>query len=161
VTLKNGEMFDFRFECPDILLVTANAGTNKKGALIMGRGAALQAKSIFPGIDLTFGRLVSYHLLLEGPKPKPYGVIVAPTQTKPGIIGIFQVKWRFNTPASLELIRFSCETLRRKATGIWKGKTIWLNFPGIGNGQLLKDQVWPLISGLPDNVTIWEGTSDS
>jgi hypothetical protein len=152
--LQTGELFDFQDppDPPDVLLVSANATITAKGALVMGRGAALQAKTRFPGCDTTFGRIIAYHLLVEG--GKPYGVLVIPN-TLPKSLGVFQVKWNFRDKASLELIRFSSSVLTRKAEGVWKDKLIWMNFPGIWNGGLSRDVVWPLVKDLPDNVVVW------
>jgi hypothetical protein len=34
--------------------------------------------------------------------------------------------------------------------------SVHLNYPGIGNGRLRREDVLPIIALLPDQVTIWE-----
>ena len=54
-----------------------------------------------------------------------------------------------------ELIKISTSMLGELAN-VYTNTRFDLNFPGIGNGHLSKDEILPIISKLPDNVHIWE-----
>ncbi|KKK79008.1 hypothetical protein LCGC14_2837860, partial [marine sediment metagenome] len=49
-------------EHPAIYVVTTNASVNKRGELVMGRGAALQATQRIPGIAVEAAEIVDYRL---------------------------------------------------------------------------------------------------
>ena len=124
--------------------ITANSYLTKDLRLVMGRGAAQELKTIFPGIDKIFGNIIHNtcgHLGL-------YGLI------KHDLCGIFQVKYNFMDKADLELIKFSIYLLTVEAGNI--GQIIHLNYPGIGYGKLSKEVIRPLLDILPDNVHVWE-----
>lgn len=124
--------------------ITANSHLTKDLRLVMGRGAAQELKTILPGIDKIFGKIIHRtcgHLGL-------YGLI------KHDPCGIFQVKYNFRDKADLDLIRFSINLLTGEAKKT--GRIIHLNYPGIGYGQLSKEVIRPLLDILPDNVHIWE-----
>ena len=87
--------------------------------------------------------------------PLPYGIAIHPTQTDP-ILGIFQVKYHWSSRARTDLIRIATRELKKLAETTWAGKSIAMNFPGIGFGMLQRKDVLPIISLLPDNVTVWE-----
>jgi len=71
------------------------------------------------------------------------------------MIGAFQVKYEFDEPADLMLIRRSVTYLEEIAKG-YLGRRFDMNFPGIGAGQLSRKVVLPELESLPDNVHIWE-----
>ncbi|HQN37752.1 MAG TPA: hypothetical protein PLY01_07950 [Caldisericia bacterium] len=125
-------------------LVTTNSCLTKDCRLVMGRGAAKELKVISPGIDRIFGKMIRKacgHLGL-------YGLLISPPY------GIFQVKNNFADKAKLEIISYSLRLLDFKARDT--DQIIHLNYPGIGNGRLTKEEVRPLLEILPDNVHIWE-----
>lgn len=153
----------------EIVLVTTNATLrNGDNGLVMGRGAALEVKERFPGIDAVFGCLLQakglYHWQrYAGPRATaPYGVLLTPVkyQGRSLLVGAFQVKWHFKDKADLALIAWSAGTLNGylRATTDRNGstRTVALNFPGIGNGGLTKEEVAPLLLGLPDTVRIYD-----
>jgi len=146
---KIGNMFDA--PPPDLLCFTANATIKANGALVMGKGAAEEARDRFPGIDLKLGEIIKNYQISP---PRKYGLLVI---LWPGLsvpIGIFQVKYHWKDIARLDLIRYSTVQLFKHI--IYSSpQSIYLNFPGIGNGQLAEADVLPIISLLPDNVTIW------
>lgn len=137
--LKQGNLFD---SFDDIILVTANSYINKSGALVMGRGAALQLKIIHPAIDVVFGSMIE-HLSL-------YGIRLVMAGDK--MYGVFQVKYDFKSPAELDLIAYSVSKLKSYLTS---SKTVSMNFPGIGYGRLFASNVFPIISSLPNNVSVY------
>ena len=128
----------------DMWIVTTNSTLTKSGALVMGKGAALQAKQRFPYIDDICGCQIKQ----EGLVLKTYGLLVILPN-----FGIFQVKKHWSERASLDLIRRSATDLRYLAQDAPYYK-FRMNFPGIGAGGLTRDQVEPLLQDLPDNVII-------
>lgn len=146
--LQVGNMFDHLEEC-NVLLVTTNQYIKKDGSLVMGAGAALQLKQLCPGVDYHFGHFgfikdypVDY-FFKKWDNVKPY-------------LGYFNVKDHFKDKASLERIKISTNALLEMATDeVGRNLTIFLNYPGIGNGKLKREDVEPIISVLPDNVHVW------
>jgi hypothetical protein len=140
-TFRKGEMF----RAPGLIIVTTNSFLTSEVKLVMGRGAAWQLKKRVPGIDTLFGKMIHDSCGHLG----CYGLIFH------GRYGAAQVKYRFNEKARLELIRLSMNMLSVKASR--DRKSIFkINFPGIGNGGLKRDQVESLLKVLPDNVHVWE-----
>jgi hypothetical protein len=143
--LRKGNMWKSE---ANLILFTGNSTIRKDGALVMGRGAALQTKQIFPGIEFELGKKITLADI-----SKPYGVIICETYSEPEI-GVFQVKRNWRDDADTNLIRFSCIKLAEVANSY---KLIALNFPGIGYGRLKRNYVIGIIiSYLPDNVEVWE-----
>lgn len=156
--LAKGDMFK---SYAHAVIVTGNATMKNDGAIVMGAGAAKQARDKFPGVDKAFGDRLnkSGHTIIRPHQLNhsggdPYGLLLTPRNG--GVIALFQVKWHFKSDADLELIAYSSEQLRHLAMITWQHWTISLNFPGIGNGRISKESVMPIISRLPDNVTVWE-----
>jgi len=129
----------------DFKLFTANATVRKDGALVMGRGCALEAQQLFPGCNKVFGGIIKEY---DG---NIYGVILHPELP----LGAFQVKWHFKDYAQLELIEYSVKMLSSMALA-QPDKTFAVNFPGIGYGRLDRSVVLKVIEGLPENVEVWE-----
>ncbi|MCP4425076.1 MAG: hypothetical protein GY803_11320 [Chloroflexi bacterium] len=65
------------------------------------------------------------------------------------------VKRHYSQPASLELIRRSTVMLCAWCAD-HPDAQIALNFPGIGNGRLRREDVLPIVNQLPDQIAIWE-----
>lgn len=129
----------------NIYLFTGNSYITANGALVMGRGAALQVRSRYPGIDVEFGDRIE-HL-------STYGIVVIPKYN----IGVFQVKDHFSKAARPDLIAYSAAVLHNWLLVEERREfQVHMNFPGIGNGKLEKRQVMPLIEDLPSNVTVYE-----
>lgn len=140
---KTGDMFEHAI---GNILVTTNASVRKDGTLVMGRGAALQAAKLYPGIDYKLGQRV---------KQFGYRMLYGTLWDRHWPIGAFQVKRRWMDKADIEIIKESVKQLRQIA--IYYKDVVWnVNYPGIGNGGLSKDVVAPLLAGLPENVVIWE-----
>jgi hypothetical protein len=140
-TFRKGEMF----RAPGSIIVTTNSFLTSEVKLVMGRGAAWQLKTRVPGIDGIFGKMIHESCGHLG----CYGLIFHKRY------GAAQVKYRFNEKARLQLIRLSMNMLSVKASR--DRKSIFnINYPGIGNGGLKRDQVESLLKVLPDNVHVWE-----
>lgn len=147
--LQYGNMWSV-YDQAHLFLITTNATLKRNGALVMGRGIARQARDRFPGLDLALGQAIAqrcghlghYHLLVSPQWPKAR-------------IGAFQVKTDYAQQADQGLIAASVTALADWCAG-HPDQMVHLNFPGIGNGGLARTAVWPLLTALPDQVTIWE-----
>lgn len=150
MNLRTGDMWDVYDEV-DLFLFTANNAITREGRLVMGAGMAKQVKNRFYNIDSDFGTLVMR--VTKGKPTGKFGLVTLDDERK---LGAFQTKnhWRF--PSRPEILLFSAYKLE-----IWcqenPGKTVALNFPGIGHGGMNKAEVWKLLRPiLPAAVTIWE-----
>lgn len=137
-----------------LILFTANASINSRGELVMGRGAAAEAKARYPDLPRQIGR----DLLEEYEDHRPYHVWLPPEfgESAPSVthVGAFQVKHRWQDAASLTLIRQSAQYLAELIRGTpWR---VAMNFPGIGYGRLRRKDVLPLLEALPDGVFVYE-----
>lgn len=137
-----------------LILVPGNATLDSKGRLVMGAGAALEAKQRFPDCPMRLGAGL---VARKGVTRDPYGVH---WQICPNIngafynIGVFQSKSHWKSASNLGLIEYSTRVLKRE----WcpQFKRIAMCFPGIGLGGLKRDDVLPIIGVLPDNVFVYE-----
>lgn len=125
----------------DVVCITTNGYVSKNGRAVMGRGCALEAKQMFPGIDWELGRLIK----LNGNHVQPLIVGQVP------VIYAFPVKHNWWEKADLQLIKRSCIELMDAIPF----RKVLLPRPGCGNGKLDWVDVKPLISRwLGDNVTV-------
>ena len=146
VKFKKGEMMNRIGMDNEVVLVTTNSFITKDKKIVMGRGAAQQLKESYGGgIDKLFGTYLKEHHLQR------YGVFIFMGEA----LGVFQVKYHFREKADLELIKYSTAMLTQH-TMDFPHITFNLNFPGIGYGNLTREEVLPIIQFLPDNVVIWE-----
>jgi hypothetical protein len=150
--LEKGDMWSVYGET-DLFLFTGNGYVTKMGRLVMGAGMAKQVRDRFPGIDLAIGEMLvqDYRRL---PDVFMYYLLVSQDFPKKKV-GIFQVKRKWSYNADLEIIKISTDELL-KFLSRKKVNKVDLNFPGIGNGNLKREDVLPTISALPDNVHVWE-----
>ena len=147
--LKQGNMWDV-WDKADLFLITANSALTKDGALVMDSDIAVQARDRFPGLDKALGARISticgqhglYHLLISKRWPRAK-------------FGLFQTKRSASYRSTTDIIQGSTTALKWWAA-LHHDKSIHLNYPGIGNGGLVKDLVYPIIKWLPDNVMVWE-----
>ena len=129
----------------DVLVFTANSYINASGRLVMGRGAAKSFSIARPELPLLAGNRVTEFCGHLG----VYGFLMI-TRT----VGAFQVKRSFREEASLGLITYACRRLDEWA--IVAGVTVGMNFPGIVNGWLERDQVEPVIRRyLGDRIVVY------
>jgi hypothetical protein len=129
---------------PGIKIVTASSFLTSEGKLFMGKGLARDLKIKVPGIDQIFGSMV----LENGGHAGRYGLLVYEKS------GVFQVKYRFNERANLELINFGMERVREFAQET--NYIIHLEYPGISEGELTKEEIGPIVATLPGNIYVWE-----
>lgn len=148
--LERGDMWSI-FGKTDLFLVTTNPVIRKDGAVVMGRGIALEAKTRFPSLPYDFGGILRANN--ERNLTRKVGYI---GEYESQAIGYFMVKDHFAQPAKTSIIEKSAKRLAKFANTVPKEYRIDLNFPGIGNGKLAREDVLPLLEGLPDNVHIWE-----
>ena len=148
-TFKTGDMWS-AFDEVALFLLTTNSTIKRNGALVMGRGIVRQARDRFPGLDAALGKQILNVCGNQG----QYGLFVSPRWRK-ARVGAFQVKRHYSQPASLELIRHSAVTLHAWCAA-HPNALVALNFPGIGNGRLCREDVLPILRQLPEQVVIWE-----
>lgn len=152
--LEKGNMWDV-FGKTGLFLITTNPITRKDGALVMGRGIALEAAKRFPELPFLFGEKVTVDRHTQAYDDPMYPVYCSYVCHMDGqAMGYFMVKDHWREPASLEIIAGSVRELSRRF--FLKNKRVDLNFPGIGNGRLKREDVLPIIEQLPDNVHVWE-----
>jgi hypothetical protein len=153
---RQGDMWSV-YQAADLFLITTNATLKQNGALVMGRGIAQQARDRFPGLDLALGRHID---MVDGGSEdarrrglSEYGLLVSP-RWPAAKLGAFQVKSHYHQPADLALITHSTEALAVWCEGHPQA-AVHLNYPGVGNGGLHPDDVWPIVARLPETVTLW------
>ena len=140
----------------DLILFTSNADLNSQGDLVMGKGAAAEAKQRWPGLATA--------LALATGGRREYGLawargVETGSKTK---LGCLQVKRAWRDPADLKLIDWSAGKLAA-ALAKWLSNPehagreirVALNYPGIGRGTggLREEDVQPVLEkhfgGLP------------
>jgi len=144
--LAKGDMWS-AYDEADWFCITTNATINKNGELVMGRGIALEAKTRFPELARRLGDI--FTSVADMLPNCWYGLILVDN------IVAFQTKVDWKNQSDLDLIKFSTGLLAEMATE-HLNEQFHLNFPGIGNGGLKREDVLPIIQDLPDNVTVWE-----
>lgn len=149
--LCTGDMWT-AYDDSDLFLITTNSYIYQ-GRLVMGAGIAQEARERFTGIEIVLGKAIVKLRRSGG----VYGLLVSERwpQAK---LGCFQSKIGLGD-SPLWLIEYSTMALQ-----LWchehPGKRVDLNFPGIGCGNLLPDDVLPIIYRLPDQVHIWRNDVD-
>lgn len=151
--LLRGNMWD-QFGKTDWFLITTNPVINAKGAVVMGRGIALEAAKRYPRLPYDMAERI------KGAE----GVTISPVWNigfyDGQRVGYFMTKYHWKKDSDLGLIGQSVDSLAdtlvtlKKAFG--SAIRVDLNFPGIGNGKLSREDVLPIIERLPDNVHVWE-----
>lgn len=120
----------------DWVAITTNSTLRKDGALVMGRGIALEAKERWPWLPKLAGELIRTH-----------GLRVEKIHTKTERIVLFPVKYEFYLPAQLPLIEQSTKQLVELEPSL-EGGRILLGRPGCGNGKLDWLEVEPILKSL-------------
>lgn len=139
--LERGNMWDVFGQ--GVFMITTNPIIKKDGSVVMGRGIALEAKTRFPQLPYDFARK------LAETESRHIGMIGEYEQTP---VWWFMVKDHWASKADPKIIEKSVRLLYH----IKRDIRVDLNFPGIGNGQLLRENVLPLLEDLSDNIHIWE-----
>jgi hypothetical protein len=131
-----------------VIAVTTNSKV-VNGSLVMGAGAARQAKERYPDLPAAAGQ----RILETCGDGGWYGWMVFRRDERR--IGLFQTKTMFIPPASLDLIAYSVERLSK-----WCKRhptlRVAMNYPGVGLGGLSREQVAPLLVRLPNQVVIYD-----
>lgn len=144
MNITKGNLWDSKDQ---IILVTTNAFVKKDGSLVMGRGAAKEAKEKFPTLPYLLGDQITKHFK----ETKKYGVLIIPQ-----MVGAFQVKYNWWEDGDLELIGYSTQVLNSMMeVSPFKEVSVSMNFPGIGNGRLRFEDVFEVVKKLNDRVTLY------
>lgn len=150
--LERGDMWSV-FGKTDLFLITTNPIINKQGLAVMGRGIAKQMADRYPEVREDFAQAM--HMLRDTDCWPCYTDTIGgygyPKQT----VGFFMVKDHWAAPARLDIIQKSVDELCAWLQDDPKER-VDLNFPGIGNGRLSREEVLPLLQKLPDSVHVWE-----
>lgn len=144
--LKRGDMWS-QFGMGGLFMLTTNPIIKRDGSVVMGRGIALQAKKRFPKLPFDFARQLTRRLGRGLPKVGTIGRYGGQA------VGYFMVKRHWQHPAELSIIADSVTALIPFSR---QYSIVNLNFPGIGNGKLKREDVLPLLEVLPNNIHVWE-----
>jgi hypothetical protein len=127
------------------LVLTTNGAVKANGECVMGRGIALEAKSMFPMVPKRLGTYINqygnrcFNLGQWQYDGKTYRLIS------------FPVKHKWFEDADITLIAQSCIQITDMANKFNWG-TVWMPRPGCGNGKLDWDTlVRPVLANLLDN----------
>lgn len=145
---KSGNIWN-EYGKPNSTILVTTCGVILNGKLVMGAGAALDAKLREPELPSNFGTLIMRYADVSN-NIGNYGLLYHPDRR----INAFQTKYHYKHDSSIELITMAAEKLKFVAEHEPE-KTFNLTFPGIGFGRLNPESVKPLLAGLPDNVIIW------
>lgn len=141
--LKQGNMYNDTGI--DTYCVTTNAILNKSGHLVMGKGVALDAAKRHPILPFVWGKYLKEHSLVG----KPYPLLIWEDHIA------FQTKLHWRDSSPLDLVISSIKSLADYAHKN-PDKHIALPFPGVNNGGLSPNMVYPhLVEHLPSNVTVY------
>jgi hypothetical protein len=141
----------------NIILVTANSFITKKGNLVMGAGSALALRNKFRDINRYFG----YYILVNYGHLGVYGCLITAKYSDDmyKYYGLLQTKKDFKDKSDLNLIKVSVNRLVRIITEYkdtyGEIPTVSLPMPGVGLGGLSVEEVYPIISVLPDTVSVY------
>lgn len=140
-------------------VITTNGSVNSRGECVMGRGCALEAKEMFPGLALELGRRVRSRSI--GNHLKLFDRMIcreddSPYNGRSYRLISFPVKHRWYERADLKLIERSAgELVALVDDADWLTKNsnaqIVLPRPGCGNGHLRWSDVRPVIEPLFDD----------
>lgn len=154
---ERGDMWSV-FGKTDMFLITTNPVINKAGLAVMGRGIAKQMADRYPEVREDFANTMQI-IKTAGMWPcfcDSIGAYGYPKQP----VGFFMVKDHWAAPAKPDVIKRAVDELCSWIIDTQYSR-VDLNFPGIGNGKLSREDVLPLLEPLPDCVHIWEYDSGS
>ena len=153
VKVRKGNMFEHLAECT-MLLVTTNSFITTSRELVMGRGAAADAKAKWPTLPTQLGTRICAKWGHMSEYNLAGGFKMQVDETHSVSVAAFQVKYHFKDVANLGLIERSANKLREYALQ-HPEQVIFCNFPGIGNGKVKPEFVAPMLQNMPANVTFW------
>lgn len=133
--IVKGNLWNFK---ADWKIITVNGSIRKDGCAVLGRGCALEATHKYPQLQRLLGaRIRTYgnrvHCFL------PYKLLT------------FPVKHEWWEQADIDLIALSTHQLSR---WIFPDSSYVMPRAGCGNGRLQWAVVHPILSRLPDNVSV-------
>ncbi len=154
-TYVKGNLWD-EIDHATLILFTGNSTLNTHGQLIMGKGSAGEAKRLFPALPTVFGEMLQE----EGAVGGLYGIFtykIAYKDKDPQTIGVFQTKRHWSQDSDPLVIAHSTGYLCAYLD-FWnmRFESVAMPFPGIGYGNLQRDQILPLLEPLPERVRIYE-----
>jgi hypothetical protein len=168
---KTGDIFDSLLDY-DTFFFTSNGTIRTDHALPMGRGFAERVATEFPKLPKALGQMIEAagEFVIEPASRRyraiyVYGIIPPrcylhpdeggwlPPDSPARNVGAFQTKGAFWDDAGIEIIEFSVAKLIPWA--LRHRQPVALNYPGIGEGNLTRAAVEPLLSRLPSNVHIF------
>lgn len=123
----------------DVRIITTNGTIKNDGTCVMGRGCALEAKHLYPGIDKILGDAI-----------RKYGNVVNVVWVNPWIFS-FPVKHHWHDQADLDLIRRSAEEAVVKIGVVSVGNVIVMPRPGCGSGNRRWEEVKPIVAPILDD----------
>src|SRR6478736_3303048 len=109
----------------DVHVITTNGVVKRDGTCVMGRGCALEAKTMFPGIDLKLGGLIAQY------GNRPFNLGVWQHDGSFYRVASLPTKHRWDRPGDLALIRESLWHLVAMTNKFHWGHVV-LPRPGVG-----------------------------
>lgn len=164
-----GDLFNpesYGFDSVDAICITTNGVVKPNGDAVMGKGLAEQAAKRWPSMPKTLGAKIQFNghcVLVIGPKfsfDVPYAIVSFPTKTtseqcdakQNNIIESAKNLYKpgdwvpgYHCKSRLDFIRTSCQWLK-ELTKEEKWERVAIPIPGIGNGELLRDEVLAMLS---------------
>lgn len=138
--MKEGLGDIWRWPGADARVVTTNGDIKKDGTAVMGKGVALEAKKLFPGVEAKLATLLTEngnHVQVLGTNDR-FSLVAFPT------------KHHWNENSSLSLIIQSCKEIKDLADK-YSWNRVVLPRPGCGNGGLKWEKVKPHIKDILDD----------
>lgn len=138
-----GELWDYD---ADVYVITTNGAVRKDGAAVMGRGCALEAKSVDPGCEYRLGARIAQ----SGNHCFNFGHFMKDSRTRE--LWSFPVKHHWKQKADLDLIQRSAEDIVFALSLMsYPVDTVVIPRPGCGNGGLDWADVRPRIESILDD----------
>jgi len=140
-----GDLWDYHSKKKGhYVVVPTNTTTNKRGHAVMGRGIAAQASKKFPKLARQYGKRLRKDKTVNG-----FCVF------KKLRLIMFPIKRHYKDDANLALIENSLKNLKLTLLFDKSIKKVFLPMVGCGFGNLLYEQVLPLLlTDIFDNMTI-------
>ena len=151
--VKGNILSQFETPCTNKLLVfTANSVLKGDQQLVMGAGIAKAVRDRFPGVDSFFGKGLARHMHNNPEQYDKFGLLRGVYHGQS--IAALQTKYNWTNDSVLDLIEFSLDKLVVIAR---EYDEVHMTIPGIGNGNLSKELVLPLLDrNWQTCMYIWE-----
>jgi hypothetical protein len=130
---------------PGMIVVTTNGVISKRGDLVMGVGAAGEARTHIDGVAFQCAEKIRVQGIKVAPGLYSYGFLPILCASGKTWFGIFQTKLDWAENADKMLIHQSCMKLA-DYLATQHGLHVRMNFPGIGAGHLSRSDIEPLLS---------------